>query len=101
MSRATHLTTGLAYDDVGTGTPVVFLHGLTFDRRTWQPIVVRLDGSVRSIAIDLPAHGESAGVPAPHDEIAASEKYGERSRTASASNASASPCARSCSRRTR
>jgi pimeloyl-ACP methyl ester carboxylesterase len=65
MSTATHLTTGLAYDDVGTGTPVVFLHGLTFDRRTWQPIVERLDGSVRSIAIDLPAHGESGGAPAP------------------------------------
>ncbi len=65
MSSATHLTTRLAYDDDGTGTPVVFLHGLTFERRTWWPIVERLGGSVRSIAVDLPAHGESDGPPVP------------------------------------
>ena len=63
MSSATHLTTRLAYDDEGTGTPVVFLHGLTFDRRTWRPIVERLGDSIRSIVIDLPAHGESEGPP--------------------------------------
>src|SRR6476619_3070581 len=65
MSSATHLTIRLAYDDEGTGTAVVFLHGLTFDRRTWRPIVQRLRGSVRSIAVDLPAHGESDGPPVP------------------------------------
>jgi pimeloyl-ACP methyl ester carboxylesterase len=59
----------LAFDDEGTGTPVVFLHGLTFDRRTWRPIIDRLEG-VRSVAIDLPAHGESAGEPAGLDEVA-------------------------------
>lgn len=67
----THQTTDLAYDAEGTGVPVVFLHGLTFDRRTWRPIVERLGGSVRSIAIDLPAHGESGGSPAPLGEVAA------------------------------
>jgi pimeloyl-ACP methyl ester carboxylesterase len=50
----------------------VFLHGLTFDRRMWKPIVERLGGSVRSVLVDLPAHGESAGNPAPLDEVAAS-----------------------------
>ena len=63
--------TSLAYDDEGAGTPVVLLHGLTFDRRSWQPIIERLEGCVRSIAIDLPADGESGGAPAPLDEIAA------------------------------
>ena len=62
---------GLAYETHGTGTPVVFLHGLTFNRRTWGPIIERLGGSVQSIAIDLPAHGESGGAPAALDEIAA------------------------------
>ena len=71
MAAATDSATSLAYDDEGAGTPVVFLHGLTFDRRTWRPIIERLDGSVRSIAIDLPAHGESGGAPAPLDEVAA------------------------------
>ncbi len=63
MATATDLQAGLAYDIEGRGTPVVFLHGLTFDRRTWRPIIDRLDGSVTSIAIDLPAHGDSGGEP--------------------------------------
>ena len=71
MATATDSATNLAYDDEGAGTPVVFLHGLTFDRRTWRPIIERLDGRLRSIAIDLPAHGDSGGAPAPLDEIAA------------------------------
>jgi pimeloyl-ACP methyl ester carboxylesterase len=61
----------LAYEITGAGVPVVFLHGLTFDRRMWRPVVERLDGSVRSILIDLPAHGESGGPPAPLEEVAA------------------------------
>jgi len=69
MATATDLETGLAYDIEGTGTPVVFLHGLTFDRRTWRPIIDELDGSVTSIAIDLPAHGDSGGEPAPLENI--------------------------------
>jgi pimeloyl-ACP methyl ester carboxylesterase len=70
MATATDLEAGLAYDIEGTGTPVVFLHGLTFDRRTWRPIIDRLDGSVTSIAIDLPAHGDSGGEPAPLETVA-------------------------------
>jgi pimeloyl-ACP methyl ester carboxylesterase len=70
MSTATRHETGLAYELEGAGAPVVFLHGLTFDRRTWRPILACLGGSVRGIAIDLPAHGESGGAPAPLDEVA-------------------------------
>ena len=71
MAAATDSATRLAYDDEGAGTPVVLLHGLTFDRSTWRPIIERLDGSVRSLAIDLPAHSESGGTPAPLEEVAA------------------------------
>jgi pimeloyl-ACP methyl ester carboxylesterase len=70
MATATDLQAGLAYDIEGTGTPVVFLHGLTFDRRTWRPVIDQLDGSVTSIAIDLPAHGGSGGKPAPLETVA-------------------------------
>ena len=70
MGTATGQATGLAYEVDGAGTPVVLLHGLTFDRRTWRPIIEGLGGSVRSIAIDLPAHGESGGAPAPLDDVA-------------------------------
>ena len=69
MTTATDLDAGLAYDIEGTGTPVVFVHGLTFDRRTWRPIIDQLDGSVTSIAIDLPAHGDSGGEPAPLEKV--------------------------------
>lgn len=62
-TSATDERTGLVYDITGSGTPVVFLHGLTFDRRTWRPIIDQLAGTVRSVAIDLPAHGDSHGEP--------------------------------------
>jgi len=71
MATAAHAARRLAYDDDGAGTAVVLLHGLTFDRRSWRPITDRIGGSVRSIAIDLPAHGESRGTVPPFDEIPA------------------------------
>lgn len=70
MATATDLKTGLAYDIEGTGTPVVLLHGMTFDRRTWRPIVEELGGSVTSITIDLPGHGGSSGEPARLEDVA-------------------------------
>jgi pimeloyl-ACP methyl ester carboxylesterase len=70
MTSATDERTGLAFDITGSGTPVVFVHGLTFDRRTWQPIIEELGGTVRSVAIDLPAHGGSHGEPVPLQEVA-------------------------------
>ncbi|MDQ6817275.1 MAG: alpha/beta hydrolase [Actinomycetota bacterium] len=62
MSTAT-ARVRLAYEDRGTGTPVVLLHGLTFDRTTWTPIVEKLGNDIRTVAIDLPGHGETAGSP--------------------------------------
>ena len=48
----------------------MLVHGLTFDRRIWQPIIDRLGDSVTSLAIDLPGHGESQGEPVPMQDIA-------------------------------
>jgi pimeloyl-ACP methyl ester carboxylesterase len=59
----------LAYEDRGTGFPVVFIHGLTFSKETWRPIVDRLVDRYRCVAIDLPGHGESAGLPRSMDEV--------------------------------
>jgi pimeloyl-ACP methyl ester carboxylesterase len=70
MATSTDLEAGLAYDIEGSGTPVVFLHGLTFDRRTWRPIIDQLDGAITGISIDLPAHGDSGGEPAPLERVA-------------------------------
>lgn len=50
----------LSHELHGEGPPVVFVHGLTFSGRTWLPVVERLVG-YRSIVVDLPGHGRSAG----------------------------------------
>jgi pimeloyl-ACP methyl ester carboxylesterase len=60
----------LAYDLQGSGPDIVFVHGLTFDRTSWQPIIDRLAGEYRCTAIDLPGHGDSDGPPRPLDDIA-------------------------------
>jgi pimeloyl-ACP methyl ester carboxylesterase len=65
---------GLAYEEYGDGMPVVFLHGLTFDRTTWRPIIERLGDGVRSIALDLPGHGDTAGESCTMREAAARVK---------------------------
>jgi pimeloyl-ACP methyl ester carboxylesterase len=57
---------GLAVDDIGESDarpPLVLLHGLTFDRRMWQPALVelqRIDPGRRALAVDLPGHGQSS-----------------------------------------
>jgi pimeloyl-ACP methyl ester carboxylesterase len=50
-------------DDHAPGRPIVFLHGLTFDRRMWDPVLDALPPGRRAIAFDLPAHGGSAPLP--------------------------------------
>lgn len=55
----------LAASSFGTRTdkpPLVLLHGLTFDRRHWAPLLDELalkDPDRRIVAFDLPGHGES------------------------------------------
>src|SRR5262249_27049568 len=69
---------GLAADSSGVDdsrAPLVLLHGLTFDRTTWRTVLHELDAvdpGRRTVAVDLPDHGESAPLPA-HDleEVAA------------------------------
>ena len=61
--------TRLAYEERGAGTPVVFIHGLTFSRRTWDPLLDRLADRFRCVAVDLPGHGESTGLPRSFEEV--------------------------------
>lgn len=49
----------LAYDDQGTGVPLVFLHAFPLNRSMWAPQVATLSQQFRTIAIDLRGHGES------------------------------------------
>ena len=58
---------GMAADLYGVADerpPLVLLHGLTFDRRIWRPVLdhlARVDPDRRVLALDLPGHGESPG----------------------------------------
>ncbi|MET7752760.1 alpha/beta fold hydrolase, partial [Micromonospora sp. NPDC005367] len=57
---------GLAVDSFGADgghPPLVLVHGLTYDRSQWGPIVrelAALDPGRQVLALDLPGHGESA-----------------------------------------
>jgi pimeloyl-ACP methyl ester carboxylesterase len=52
--RAIYPAGQLALQTYGAGVPVVFLHGLTFDRRSWRPIIDRLGSGVRSTRSTCP-----------------------------------------------
>jgi pimeloyl-ACP methyl ester carboxylesterase len=68
---ATQQQGSLAFERRGSGVPIALLAGLTFDRRSWRPIVDRLGDDVSTIAIDLPAHGASPGPPCDMQDVAA------------------------------
>jgi pimeloyl-ACP methyl ester carboxylesterase len=67
LRAATRTLAGLAADDYGHAddrTPLVLLHGLTFDRSMWRPALTelhRIDPGRRALALDLPGHGASPG----------------------------------------
>jgi 3-oxoadipate enol-lactonase len=49
----------MAYTDVGSGRPVVLLHGYPFNRSLWNEQITALSDSYRVIAPDLRGFGES------------------------------------------
>ena len=49
----------MAYTDVGSGRPVVLIHGYPFNRSLWNEQIAALSGSYRVIAPDLRGFGES------------------------------------------
>ncbi|MFC6989634.1 alpha/beta fold hydrolase [Haloplanus sp. GCM10025708] len=55
----------LYYEEAGTGTPVVFLHGLMAGCRVFRGQLSGLDGC-RALALDFRGHGRSTKTPAGH-----------------------------------
>lgn len=52
----------LVHLDTGGDLPaIVLVHGMTFSKETWDPIVDRLRDRFRCLAVDLPGHGGSTG----------------------------------------
>src|SRR5258706_8844151 len=55
----------VAFDEEGPvdGRPLVLLHGLTDDRRSYAPVVEDLAARYRLLTVDLRGHGESSHAP--------------------------------------
>jgi pimeloyl-ACP methyl ester carboxylesterase len=50
----------IAYDVIGKGPPVVFLHGLMASRKRWDPVTDLLASDLSCARVDLRGHGESS-----------------------------------------
>src|SRR5258706_6431271 len=68
MAELEHLKSGgatLAYHSSGpvSGPPLLLIHGITEDHRTWDELMPELSRDSRVIRIDLPGHGASSPLP--------------------------------------
>ncbi len=54
----------IAYERVGNGPPLVFVHGAAEDGRVWQPQIAALSDEFTVAAWDEPGAGRSSDVPA-------------------------------------
>lgn len=66
----------IAYDEVGSGKPVLLIHGLTENRAAWNEVTPSLARDHRVIRIDLPSHGASSDLPR-GERLALAESIGE------------------------
>jgi pimeloyl-ACP methyl ester carboxylesterase len=55
--------TEIAFDDIGSGMPVVFLHAFPLNRTMWEPQVGALVAECRCITIDFRGFGDSPAAP--------------------------------------
>src|SRR5688500_4518352 len=56
-----HREMTVAYEEMGTGLPVVFLHAFPFDRAMWTPQLAPISAAgYRVLAPDFPEFGESS-----------------------------------------
>ena len=53
----------IAYDVLGDGPLVVFIHGLTSFRQTWNPITALLASDFTCVRMDVRGHGASSAAP--------------------------------------
>ena len=53
----------LAYDRLGSGPPLVLLHGLGGERQVWAPVIDRISCEREVVNVDLPGFGGSPPLP--------------------------------------
>ncbi|MEU6477092.1 alpha/beta fold hydrolase [Streptomyces sp. NPDC047017] len=56
-------TVTLSYARVGSGEPLLLLHGIGHHRQAWDPVIHLLAGERDVIAVDLPGFGASPALP--------------------------------------
>ncbi len=56
------MTSELHVESVGSGPPLILLHGWAMHSGLWGPLTVELARRFRVHAVDLPGHGQSAGI---------------------------------------
>ncbi|MFC7260828.1 alpha/beta fold hydrolase [Streptomyces lutosisoli] len=56
-------TVTMSYARVGTGEPLLLLHGIGHHRQAWDPVIHILAAEREVIAVDLPGFGESPALP--------------------------------------
>ena len=52
----------LSYQDIGSGSPIVILHGLFGSKRNWSAIAKRLSAHHRVLTVDMRNHGDTPWV---------------------------------------
>jgi pimeloyl-ACP methyl ester carboxylesterase len=50
----------IAWDEAGSGPPLILVHGITEDRHAWDTVVPHLSSNFRCVRLDLRNHGESS-----------------------------------------
>jgi pimeloyl-ACP methyl ester carboxylesterase len=56
----------MAFDDVGSGQPILLIHGFPLNREMWKPQIEALSAHFRVVAPDLRGHGETPPTPGPY-----------------------------------
>jgi pimeloyl-ACP methyl ester carboxylesterase len=59
-----HTAGGVSYVEMGSGEPLVLIHGVGMRLEAWAPQIAVFSKTHRVIAVDMPGHGESAKLPA-------------------------------------
>ena len=60
LSGSLDQTPTIAYDIAGHGPLVMFVHGLTSNRRGWDPVTSQLVQDFACLRVDLRGHGDSS-----------------------------------------
>jgi pimeloyl-ACP methyl ester carboxylesterase len=64
-----HQSAHLRLSEVGTGSPVLFIHAGVADRRSWHEVMAIVGQSRRALAYDRRGHGDSTHQPESHSPV--------------------------------